>query len=828
MATTTSGTGERQRAGPGENPSALLEAFGDAGLGLALWNPEDRLAAFNSGFAGVLPEIADKVRIGTRFETLIRAAVGADAIASARPDPESWIAAALERHRAPQSAIEVETASGRWYRVSEARLADGATVSSWVDICELKSREAQLRRSEERYRHLVELTPALVLVHVDGRIVFCNAYGARHLGAETPEALHGEAVTALLDETAAPEQALAALNGETAPREVRLRAVDGSSLWVECHAAPFDYHQKTYVLVIAIDVTRWRNAEAEAMSAGERLATTLENVAEAVMLFDADDRLMLANRTGQELDAALGELASPGIPYAAMVRAGVAAGLYPQAVGNEAEWIAARLAAHRHPAGPVEIERRDGRWFRLNETWLADGSLVSVATELTERRASEEGTRFLDHHDSLTELPNRTLFLDRLEQAVAEASGDGTKVAVLFLDLDHFKNVNGTLGHAAGDSLLREVAERLRGCVRAGDTLARLGGDEFAVVQTRLTSAKQAVALAERMAAALAEPAIIDGQPLHTGASIGITLFPDDAASTADLLKNADLALYRAKGRGRGGAEFYSSEMGEQARQRMALAEGLRRALARDEFELYYQPKVRLADGAMVGGEALLRWHHPERGLITPGEFIGYAEASGLILGIGGWALDHTCAQLAAWARTGSLSVPIWVNVSPAQFHDLALIDKLRATLIASSVEPRMLGLEITETALMPDVDVSAGTLTSLVELGVELSIDDFGTGYSSLNYLKRFPVGKLKIDRSFVRDITTNPIDSAIARAIIHLGHSLGMRVLAEGVETRAQANLLSDLDCDEIQGLLVSPPLPADDFVDFMTRAAGREPHL
>ena len=244
---------------------------------------------------------------------------------------------------------------------------------------------------------------------------------------------------------------------------------------------------------------------------------------------------------------------------------------------------------------------------------------------------------------------------------------------------------------------------------------------------------------------------------------------------------------------------------------------------------MHYQPKVDLADGMVVGGEALLRWNHPARGLVAPGEFIAHAEATGMILAIGGWALEGTCAQLGNWARKGSLTVPIWVNVSPAQFQDRALIDKVRNTLLGAGVPPRLLGLEITESVLMPDAALAVETLTSLVELGVELSIDDFGTGYSSLNYLKRLPVGKLKIDRSFVTDITRNPIDGAIARAIIHLGHSLGMKVLAEGVETEDQASMLSDLGCDQIQGLLISPPLPADAFVDFVNRRSGqREPHL
>jgi diguanylate cyclase (GGDEF)-like protein/PAS domain S-box-containing protein len=674
------------------------------------------------------------------------------------------------------------------------------------------------------------------------------------------------------------------------------------------------------------------------------------DVGVALALWDEHDRLVRFNRRFAELIPALAREAKPGIAFEALVRRAVAGGAVASALSDPESWIAERLAAHRRPGAPGEIETAPGLWLRVAETRLGNGytlecwtdiselkslneqvrqseertrglielvpaavfvhaagrvvfvnrtgarrfgaedaqalagrpleSLLDeascdlaqarealdggragcelafrrldgaplwlevhaapfrdrgkdyvlvIAADVTPRKLAEQQSEFLAHHDALTGLPNRTLFMDRLADAVAEARREGRKVAVLLLDLDHFRHVNDTLGHGVGDRLLVEVAARLRRCARGADTVVRLGGDEFAIVQTEIDTSEQAAALARRAGAALALPAVIDGRQVHTGASIGITLFPDDAGEVGGLLKNADLALYRAKGLARGGVEFYTAELGESARRRMELAEGLHRALARDEFELHYQPNIRLGDGAVVGGEALLRWNHPDRGLIAPAEFIGHAEASGLILAIGEWALDRTCAQLSAWARKGCLLVPIWVNVSAIQFRDQALLDKVRTTLLGAGVEPRMLGLEITETALMPDVATSTATLDRLVELGVELSIDDFGTGYSSLNYLKRFPVGKLKIDQSFVREITNNPLDSAIARTIIHLGHSLGMHVLAEGVETTGQANLLSDLGCDQIQGRLVSPPLPADEFVRFVARARGvREPRL
>ncbi len=645
-------------------------------LAIALWDDTGAMMACNDAFAAMLPAVSQLMVPGTSYEALLQAAVGAEAIASAKGDPEAWLSRHLAGWRSGAMSDVVETMPGRRYRLATAGLAAGGTLTVWADISADHAREQELARSEARYRDLLELTPALVLVHGGEHLVFCNGHGAEVLGYDSPDSLRGMPLASVLDRDTQ-----------------RLRRRDGTLLPAKVRQTPLDDGDKHYTLLIA----------------------------EAVSESDASET------------------------------------------------------------------------------------------------------------DPLTGLPGRAGFLERLEACTVQAKADGTMAALLLIDLDHFKTVNDTLGHAVGDRLLCEVARRLSACLPAGGFVARIGGDEFAVIQPDIAGADQASELAQAIETVLAEPVMSQGQALHTGGSIGITLFPEHAKKAEDLLKGADLALYRAKSLGRGCAAFYSREMGEEAHHALRLGQGLRRALARDEFALHYQPKVSLADGSVVGGEALLRWNHPERGLVAPGEFIAHAEATGMILAIGGWALDHTCVQLGDWARKGTLTVPVWVNVSPAQFQDQALVDKVRDTLVEAGVPPRLLGLEITESALMPDSALAAETLTSLVELGIELSIDDFGTGYSSLNYLKRLPVGKLKIDRSFVADITSNPIDGAIAHAIIQLGHSLGMKVLAEGVETEAQANMLSDLGCDQIQGLLISPPLPADAFVDFVNRRSGRrEPHL
>ena len=794
-------------------------------IAVAVWDRDDRLILFNHRYRDLVPELASDVKLGARFEALTYRAIDVGAVKSAKSDAKGWLRRHLARHSTPGDPFDVSLSDGRTFRVSEARLPGGRTVTSWRDTSGETVRDRELSTSENRFHTLLELVGDPVFVLSDGKVAFVNQAGADLLGAASRNKPVGDRFEELL----VPEPDEEA-NGDsdTAPVS-RFRTRDGRSLWLETRYGEVEGEGRRFELVAIRDMTARLNAEAEAENARDSLAAALEVASETIALFDSEDRLVLANRASRDLESPVAEAWRPGIGYESYLRAAVAAGLYPAAEGREADWITERLAQRAAAAGPVEIGRQDGRWLLLSEERLPDGGAISIGTDITARKLAEHRAHFLAHHDGLTGLPNRALFKDRLEQAISQASRAGRKVAVLLFDLDGFKHINDDLGHSAGDRLLIEVSSRLRACARGGDTVARLGGDEFAVVQPLVTGTEQASALAERAQTALAEPIVIDGQPIHTGASIGITLYPDDARDIEGLMKDADLALYRAKELAGGQTAFYANELGKQAEQMLATGEGLRDALANDRFVLHYQPKVRLSDGAVVGGEALLRWNHPQRGLLSPAAFIEHAEATGLIRAIGEWAIDHTCGQISNWARKGALLVPIWVNVSAAQFHDQSLLEKVRTTLLGAGVEPRMLGLEITETALMPDVAASTATLDRLVELGVELSIDDFGTGYSSLNYLKLFPVGKLKIDKSFVDDITTNPLDSAIARAIIHLGHSLGMHVLAEGVETEQQSNLLSDLGCDQIQGLLISPPLPADEFVRFVAAKSGaREPRL
>ncbi|HET6519105.1 MAG TPA: EAL domain-containing protein [Geminicoccaceae bacterium] len=503
---------------------------------------------------------------------------------------------------------------------------------------------------------------------------------------------------------------------------------------------------------------------------------------------------------------------------------------------GDADWAAhlADLAARRafrDFAYPFTNGRGERRICQVSGKPLFDGrgtflGYRGTARDITERVEAEERIRHLARHDVLTGLPNRVLFADRLEQALAAARRDGAAVAVLCLDLNDFKGVNDTLGHAAGDELLRQVARRLQEAVREVDTVARLGGDEFAVIQVGIEGFGAAAALARRVLLRLAEPYSIEGQELHAAASVGITLYPEDGDGQAALLRNADLALYRAKAEGGHAFQFFLPEMNEALQHRRRLEHDLRRALEEGQFALHYQPQVDLATGRVVGVEALLRWPHPERGPIPPGAFVPIAEESGLILPLGRWALREACRQARAWRDAGLPEVRVAVNLSPVQFAQTDVAGEVLRALREAGLPPERLELEITEGTLMHDTEAAILTLGRLHDLGVVLALDDFGTGYSSLGYLRRFPLHRVKIDQTFVRGIGEDQGDAIIAGAIVTLGHALGLRVIAEGVETPRQLGYLWQQGCDHAQGFYFSPPLSAGACAELLAAGSTARP--
>lgn len=493
-----------------------------------------------------------------------------------------------------------------------------------------------------------------------------------------------------------------------------------------------------------------------------------------------------------------------------------------------AGWKAYRAAAAAGSApGPhvFRIVARDGseRWIEhvCKPVFDAAGQPIGLRgslRDITDRQRAEQKLDFFAHRDPLTGLPNRALFAQLLAQAVLNAERSRTQFALLFLDLDNFKAINESLGHKLGDRLLVEVSKRLQGLLPDNSEIARIGGDEFYIIVDHAADLSGIDLVAQRMIDALGEPFPIDDNMIYIGASIGIALYPNDGRDAANLQSSADAALHQAKAQGRGILRFFSPEMTSRSRARLALEADLRRALDQQELRLHYQPQIDLTSGKIVGVEALVRWLHPQRGLIPPDDFIPLAEESGLVVLLGDWVLHAACQQIRTWTDAGIAPRQTAVNVSAVQLNRGHLLNSVRDALQASGIAPEQLELEITESFVLTDRDQSFKTLSELRALGVRLSIDDFGTGYSSLAYLQQLKVHKLKIDLSFVRDVTTNSGNASIVKAVIALGHSLGLEVIAEGVEEDVQARYLHSLQCDVIQGYLISRPLPVEDMTHFL----------
>ncbi|HLO75790.1 MAG TPA: EAL domain-containing protein [Magnetospirillum sp.] len=482
--------------------------------------------------------------------------------------------------------------------------------------------------------------------------------------------------------------------------------------------------------------------------------------------------------------------------------------------------------------GEVYNKRKTGEvypeWLTINVIHDEQGRIsqyAAVFSDITERKKAEERIKNLAYFDVLTGLPNRRLFTDRLQVAIANAHRHGQNLAIMFLDLDLFKRINDTLGHGVGDMVLIETARRLGQCVREGDTVARLGGDEFVILLPELDHLEDAAKLAERVINNVKAPFVIDEHELYVTTSVGIAVYPDDGQSCEQLIKNADTAMYRAKDLGRNAYQLYTPSMNARSFERLAMESSLRHALARSEFTLVYQGKVDLVSGRMSGVEALVRWRHPDMGLVSPAEFIPLAENMGLIGDIGAWVLKAACRQCKSWHELGLPPVRIAVNVSALQFREGDVPALVQEALTETGLSPQYLELELTESVLMQRVEEVAHVLRELRQMGVHISIDDFGTGYSSLSYLKRMPIDALKIDRSFVHDLledgkVTNGEGAEIVSTIINLAHNLRLRAVAEGVETEEQAAFLRDCGCDEIQGYLISRPVSGEDLISLFDR--------
>src|SRR5450432_537972 len=528
-------------------------------------------------------------------------------------------------------------------------------------------------------------------------------------------------------------------------------------------------------------------------------------MSQGLCFFDAAHRLIVCNDRYVEMYDLPRERVGPGIPLAEIVDMRFEVGSFPAMSRDEYLHWRTNVAISAEPTDSI-VELRNGRTFKIRHRPMPDGGWVATHEDITEQRRSEVKIEYMAHHDSLTDLANRVLLNERLEHALDRIDGK-QMVAIHHLDLDQFKAVNDTFGHPVGDKLLKIVADRLRGLVRDTDTIARMGGDEFVIVQAPIAAPADATALAQRIIKLMSEPYDIDGNQAVTGASIGTAVGPGDGLSHDKLLRNADLALYRAKGNGRGTFRFFEPAMDLQMQTRRIMEVDMRKALPAGEFELYYQPVVNLKSNQISGFEALIRWNHPERGIVSPAAFIPLAEEIGFIVPLGEWVIRQACVTAARWPE----HLRVAVNISAVQFRNPGLMQVIVGALAASGLDPTRLEIEITETVLLHNKDATLAVLHQLRALGIRIAMDDFGTGYSSLTYLQSFPFDKIKIDRSLVKDITENTGSLNIARAVEALANVMGMTATAEGVETQEPLVFITSEASTEMQGFLFSKPLPA-----------------
>nr|WP_283811730.1 EAL domain-containing protein [Bradyrhizobium hipponense] len=534
----------------------------------------------------------------------------------------------------------------------------------------------------------------------------------------------------------------------------------------------------------------------------QRLDTALNTMTQGLLMFDQDERLIVCNRRYVEMYQLSTAVVKPGVHFRDVIQHRHDTGSFHGDVDTYCDGILSIAGLTQSAI----VETADGRLIEIKNQPGAAGGWLATHDDVTERIRADDRIAHMAHYDALTDLPNRVLMRGHLERRIAELS-EGKPFAILYIDVDEFKGVNDSLGHEVGDELLRQVANRLRACVSGNDLVARLGGDEFAIVKAGTRDPAELTVLAEQILTTLRTPVDCKGQEIPTDASIGIAIAPDHGDNLDDLLKRADLAMYAAKSEGRRTFRIFVPEYDAKARQRRLLEFDLRQALARGEFEVHYQPLVDLAANVVTGCEALLRWHHPERGMVSPAEFIPVAEDTGLIGDIGEWVLRQACTEAASWPG----DIHIAVNVSPVQFRSRTLALKVAAALAESGLAPGRLELEITETVLIRDDAEALTILQQLRELGVRIALDDFGTGYSSLSYLHRFPFDKIKIDRSFISDIGEPEDSSPIVQAVVHMAAARQMATTAEGVETETQREVLRQLGCSQMQGWLFSPAVPA-----------------
>ncbi len=752
--------------------------------------------------------VADRIGLGRSGETVLAQRDGDDAYYAA---PLRHIPDAPFHYRVPMrnAALPMQQAlAGAHERGMIRDYAGFECVAAWRFLPALRWGMVVKIDAEEalapatRLRHITYIALAIFLLLSGAMAYFLGRRLSRPIGALTRVAeniatgdLTQRAPQGGSDELGRLAHAFNRMTDALSDAQHNLEAK------VESRTAELDHINQR----LKADIVARKQAEA----ALQLYASVFEHSGEAIIITDARNSIIATNKAFQQLtgysqDEVMGQ--NPSMLSSGKTDASVYQRMWDE-LSRKGFW-----------QGELWDKRKDGRaypkWLTItavrNEKNEVTNYIASFS-DITEHKAAADKISHLAHHDTLTDLPNRLTLVERLIQAINSAQRNNKRVAVMFIDLDRFKTINDTLGHHTGDMLLIQVAQRLKACVRNSDIVARLGGDEFVVALPELENNAPIFEMADKILRALGQPYSIEGSQLHSSPSIGIAMYPADGASVEEVMKHADVAMYHAKSRGRNNYQFFEPAMNKASMERLALENDMRIALDREEFVLHYQPKINIASGRVSGVEALVRWQHPKKGLVPPGMFIPIAEETGLMLPLGEWVIRTACRQLRLWQRQGMTDIQMSINLSPRQFRQKDLAQIVSAIVVIENVAPEMLEFEVTESMAMDNPQETIETMRMLCSLGVKLAIDDFGTGYSSLSYLKRFPMNTLKLDRSFVKDIETDPSDAAICSATIGLAHNLGLDVVAEGVETVAQYEYLKELGCDTIQGYYFSKPLPA-----------------